>query len=337
MKREAVGHTKMKRLCRRLDIPLWQGVGLMESLWHLTARETPRGDIGKLSNEDIALAIDYRGDEDKLIEALCGAGWVDSDSEERLVIHDWHEHADDAVNMKLARSRQFFAGGIHPKISKLPFQEKQSAEQFYASCALNTETVRTGQQKMRTPEAPSDHASAHDVRTACVPPEPRQSPAPPEPEPEPFKNICASSDARVSGGSLENEPEKQNQFDLQSEPNPSRKKDSDGLTVEQGAWFDEWWTIYWLKVSKKPARKVFAKQVRDKAMFDLVVAATRAQAPDMLARESAKRPHGATWLTAERWNDEPRTPTVAPKAASPKSGWGEVSEEDYRSSPWRIA
>jgi hypothetical protein len=40
MKREAVYHSKMRRLCRRLDIPQWQGVGLLESIWHLTARET---------------------------------------------------------------------------------------------------------------------------------------------------------------------------------------------------------------------------------------------------------------------------------------------------------
>jgi hypothetical protein len=63
MKRQAMSHTKMKRLCRRLDSPLWQCVGILESIWHLTARETPRGNIGKLSDEDIAVAIDYRGDE----------------------------------------------------------------------------------------------------------------------------------------------------------------------------------------------------------------------------------------------------------------------------------
>ena len=94
MKREAIGHTKMKRLCRRLDIPLWQAVGLLETLWGLTAREAPRGDIGKLSDEDIALAIDYRGAESKLIEALIGSGWLDRDPVERLVIHDWADHAD---------------------------------------------------------------------------------------------------------------------------------------------------------------------------------------------------------------------------------------------------
>ncbi len=39
MKREAITHTKVKRLCRRLDFAQWQGVGPLESLWHLTARD----------------------------------------------------------------------------------------------------------------------------------------------------------------------------------------------------------------------------------------------------------------------------------------------------------
>jgi hypothetical protein len=32
-----------------------RAVGVMESIWHLTARETPRGNIGKLSNSMIAI------------------------------------------------------------------------------------------------------------------------------------------------------------------------------------------------------------------------------------------------------------------------------------------
>src|SRR5690348_9760858 len=104
MKREAITHTKMKRLCRRLDLPLWQAVGLLESIWHLTAREAPRGDIGKLSDEDITLGIDYRGDESKLIDALIGSGWLDRDPVGRLAVHDWADHADDAVHMRLARA-----------------------------------------------------------------------------------------------------------------------------------------------------------------------------------------------------------------------------------------
>jgi len=95
MKREAVGNTKMKALCRRLEIPQWQGGGPLESIWYLTGREAPAGEIGTVSNEDIALAIDYRGDETELLDALVALGWLDSDPVERLVVHDWADHADD--------------------------------------------------------------------------------------------------------------------------------------------------------------------------------------------------------------------------------------------------
>jgi hypothetical protein len=112
VKREAPSNSKIKRLCRLLDIPLYQAVGLLELLWHLTAREATRGDIGKLSNEDIALALDYRGDENKLIDTLVRTRWLDESSEHRLVIHDWHEHADEAVKKRLTRSgRSFIAAG----------------------------------------------------------------------------------------------------------------------------------------------------------------------------------------------------------------------------------
>ena len=104
MKRDALNHSKMKRLCRKLDIPVYQGVGILESLWHITATEAWRGDIGKLSNEDIAIAIDYRGDEDQLIAALVSSGWLDESKEHRLVVHDWQDHAAEWLQKRAKRS-----------------------------------------------------------------------------------------------------------------------------------------------------------------------------------------------------------------------------------------
>jgi hypothetical protein len=131
VKREAFEHSKMKRLCRLLDLERWQGVGLLESIWNLAAKEAPRGDIGKLSDDDIALAIEYRGDETKLIEALVQARWIDRDPAERLVVHDWHEHCADSVHMQIARSQQYFAGGHIPRLVRLPVKERDAAEAFY--------------------------------------------------------------------------------------------------------------------------------------------------------------------------------------------------------------
>lgn len=108
-KREVIGHTKLKRLCRTLKVPSYAAVGILESLWHLVARETPRGDIGKLCNTDIADAIDWEGDADVLIDALVSSGWIDKCDVHRLVIHDWHEHANDTTKKFIARNNLSFA------------------------------------------------------------------------------------------------------------------------------------------------------------------------------------------------------------------------------------
>jgi hypothetical protein len=178
VKREAMAHTKMKRLCRRLDLPLWQAVGLLECLWHLTAREAPRGDIGKLSDEDIALALDYRGDESVMIEALVQSGWLDRHPTERLSVHDWADHSDDATNMRLARSRQFFCCGRPPKLTKLTNAERDAAHKFYFCAPEPEHGVRTDLDVVRTPCAQNGDLSAL--------PEPEPVPVPePVPPPEP--------------------------------------------------------------------------------------------------------------------------------------------------------
>lgn len=171
LKREALSHTKMKRLCRRLKIPLWQAVGLMECIWHLTARQAHRGDIGKLSNEDIAIGIEYGEDEDILIEALVDCGWFERHPVHRLVVHDWQDHADDALNMRMARAREFFWSGAFPKTTRLGSWEREKADDFYNSVRTESEIVHT--------------TSAHSVSTACTPPSPAlPSPPPPSIKPE---------------------------------------------------------------------------------------------------------------------------------------------------------
>jgi hypothetical protein len=178
-----------------MDLPLWQAVGLLESLWLLTGREAPRGDLGKLSNEDVALAIDYRGDEDALIDALVSCGWIDRDPEARLAVHDWADHADDAVHMRLARRREYFVGGRAPKLTRLTAKERETAQEFYSQ-AHDT----------RTPCAQSGGLSALPVPVPVPVPVPE-----PEPEPVPGINTLAGADAPlvlVSPEPMENAPKR---------------------------------------------------------------------------------------------------------------------------------
>ena len=87
----------------------------------------------------------------------------------------------------------------------------------------------------------------------------------------------------------------------------SKKKTKTKLntpTLEQRAWFSEWWEIYWRRVARKSAEESFGRKVQDQNRFDVVMQATKAQTPAMMARTIDLRPHGATWLNQERWNDE---------------------------------
>ena len=124
MKREAVGCTKMKDLCGRLKLKQWQAIGILESLWLLTAKETPQGDIGKLSNEMIALGMDYQGNADRLITALTQSRWLDVSEEHRLIVHDWHEHSNDSLDMQLARTGKLYANGKTPRMTRLSKKER---------------------------------------------------------------------------------------------------------------------------------------------------------------------------------------------------------------------
>jgi hypothetical protein len=179
MKREAIGHSKMRRLCIYLDIPLWQAVGLLETLWLLTARETPTGAIGRLTNEDIAVGLDYRGNADAMVDALVRAKWLDESPEYRLVVHDWFDHSDDTTHAKLARARQFFADGRAPKFTKLTRSEREAADVWYAG------NERILVPPSRIPEEPTGTPTAESGTLPCLAlPEPSLAlPSPTLPEP----------------------------------------------------------------------------------------------------------------------------------------------------------
>jgi hypothetical protein len=114
------------------------------------------------------------------------------------------------------------------------------------------------------------------------------------------RTICASPDGDPRVG----EP-----FSLsgpEAAPLPARPNRRAGreLTPEQELWFSAWWSEYWRRTAKKGAREAFRKLVRTEARYQQIMAATRAQAPEMLSRPEDRRPYPTTWLNGERWEDE---------------------------------
>ena len=103
----------MHRLAERLSLPRYAAVGIMESLWHMAATKAPTGDITAIGAEDIAFYVRWDREPSELIEALVACRWVDRDGD-RLLIHDWKEHAEDSVKKWLSRHGMKFAdNSIH--------------------------------------------------------------------------------------------------------------------------------------------------------------------------------------------------------------------------------
>ncbi len=293
MKREAVNHSKMRRLCRRLDIPQWQGVGLLESIWHLTARETPRGDVGKLSDEDIALAIDYRGDEAELTEALVASGWIDRDPVERLSIHDWHEHAEDGVHMRLARARLYFVGRHAPKLSRLTGKERDSASEFFGSCAQKEDPCALQAHAMHTASAQNEDP--------CALPRPRpdldQTLTGPRPEPEAPRTSAPRTVVRPIRS--------QERSTTQSGISPATWGDFRKRYGESGKPLNE---ADWNKAGMEAA----TLDLSESDMTDSVMSALAAELTAWSERDISMIPFPANWLKSQPW-----TRKAIPRAAPP--------------------
>lgn len=141
MKLNTIQHPKILRLRRRLAVPTWGAVGVLESLWHLTATHAKDGAIGRnYTNEDIANSIGWEGDPDYLIDALVASGWLDVCAINRLVVHDWSDHCPDFVRGNLARQRSDFAIAkkLEPSATPVPYS---STVQQYATPVPDPSTV----------------------------------------------------------------------------------------------------------------------------------------------------------------------------------------------------
>jgi hypothetical protein len=133
MKRGTPDHPKTLRLARRLDVWPVTAAGLLECLWHWTTKYRPAGDIGRGHDAaDIEMGCKWPGKPGACVQAMIAERWID-ELDGVLVVHDWSEHADEAVHRALARDHKFFADGEMPRISGLGRDERPAAAAFYES------------------------------------------------------------------------------------------------------------------------------------------------------------------------------------------------------------
>jgi len=102
-------HPKFAELMAALNLPKFATLGCLEAIWHFTGRYAPQGNIGKYSDQAIERWVDWNGTPGKLVESLVNCRWIDRDPNHRLLVHDWHQHADKATKNALMRAKLPFS------------------------------------------------------------------------------------------------------------------------------------------------------------------------------------------------------------------------------------
>ena len=122
---------KFKRLQRQLGTSKSSTVGHLELLWLEACANCPEGDVGRFSNEEIAIMVDWAGDPDLLVESAVNSGWLDSCEVHRLLIHDWHEHCPNFVKGFMAKHGRQFARQSTRQSTRQPAKQptRQDAKQ----------------------------------------------------------------------------------------------------------------------------------------------------------------------------------------------------------------
>ena len=80
-------HPKTKKTARRLGL---EGIRSLQILWAWAAVNRPDGNLSSMDWEDIELAADWQGEEQKFFDTCLGM-WID-ESPDGYTLHDWQEH-----------------------------------------------------------------------------------------------------------------------------------------------------------------------------------------------------------------------------------------------------
>ena len=157
---------KFKRLQRQLGTSKSSTVGHLELLWLEACANCPEGDVGRFSNEEIAIMVDWAGDPDLLVESAVNSGWLDSCEVHRLLIHDWHEHCPNFVKGFMAKHGRQFARQSTRQPAKQP--TRQDAKQGALHAATLPNQTNTLPDQSNNGRAHPKRPTLEEVTEYCV-------------------------------------------------------------------------------------------------------------------------------------------------------------------------
>ena len=189
--RAVLEHPKFSQLKKLIGQPRCYTLGCLETLWHFTGRFTPQGNIGKYTDREIEAWIEWPGESGLLIAALIETRWLDRDPDYRLIVHDWHIHADAATKLALKRSKTDF---VVPVSQHCRDSVPTVSPQCPNSVATGMNTVETVSPQCRD----TVDTRMNSVATVSSLPVPVPVPVPvPEPEPVPVAMPVLSDSVRT--------------------------------------------------------------------------------------------------------------------------------------------
>lgn len=146
MKKDCPQTSKFKRLAQKLNLKYYEAVGVLQSLWLMAETEAKKGDIGRRSNRQIAMFLEWTGDPDELIAILVECGWLDEDPDCRLVIHDRIDHAPNYIRGGLINAERAKAG--EPRLGS------QGSDRSKKEPKLGSQgsTAKDGEPRLGSPE-----------------------------------------------------------------------------------------------------------------------------------------------------------------------------------------
>ena len=295
-------------------MPIPHAVGLLELLWHFTAKYSPQGDVGKWDDQAIAEQLYWEGDPSTLIGALVACGWVDEDERHRLIVHDWSEHADEAVHFRLAKSRLRFADGRAPNLRGLNSRERAEAGEYYGLPPGSCNT-RGQPWPARASRGTPGHAVAGPGKPGPAGagrgmPEPVSEPVP-EPVPEPVRGA--------------------------SDPDSFFEPEPEGGAGAFDSLFERIWRRHPKKIGRYPAERAWASAIME-AVDRSALAVRIDKAHESWCRSEAWTSDGGKfaprldrWLMDKGWLDEAEPPGATTGVASIPIGgiFAEAVDELY--------
>jgi hypothetical protein len=97
-------HPKIKKLARRLGVTRMHAIGIHEVLCVIPAvAGRADGFLGSMDAEDLAIAVDWEGDHEVLLETLVSLAIVDRDPDGSLYVHGFAEQFRTSVRRGLGR------------------------------------------------------------------------------------------------------------------------------------------------------------------------------------------------------------------------------------------